>query len=185
MLSGLHYRIRTLFRRSVAEEDLDEELRFHFESAVERLMATGLTETEARRNARLSFGGIEQVKEECRDSRGISGVETTMQDILYALRSLRRNQAMTVIAVMTLALGIGSSTLVFSIVEAALLRPLPFRDPARLVQVSETRIERGITQSSFTEANFWDVRSQSRSFQEMAASSYYEANLTGAGPRRK
>src|SRR5277367_2024691 len=84
-----------------------------------------------------------------------------------------------------LALGIGGSTVVFSIVYSALLRPLPFRDPSRLVQISETRIKRGLDQTAISEANFWDVRALNHSFSEVAAYHYDEANLTGNGPAEK
>jgi putative ABC transport system permease protein len=185
MLEDALFRLRTLLRRRAAEEELDHELQFHFDKAVEKFIAMGLTESEARRGARLSFGGVQEVKEECREARGTSRVEETLQDLRYAVRGLRRNLGMTAVGTITLALGIGASTLVFSIVQVALLRPLPFRDSDRLVQVWETRKNRDISQTSFAEGNFWDLRAQNRSFQEMAASTYYEASLTGAGPADK
>jgi hypothetical protein len=182
MISDLLFRLRAVFRRGSVEKELDDELRFHFEHEVEKLMRAGLTREEASRRARLSLGGIDQVKEECRDARGVSGLETVMQDLRYGLRGLRRNPGLTVLATVTLSLGLAASAVVFSIFEAALLRPLPFRDADRLVELWETRLDRGINQASFTEANFWDVRAQNHSFAEVAALTYSEANMTGVGP---
>jgi predicted permease len=128
---------------------------------------------------------MDQVKEECRDARGVSVLDTAMQDLRYGMRGLRRNPGLTILATVTLALGMAASVVVFSIFEAALLRPLPFRDADRVVELWETRLDRGINQASFTEANFWDVRARNRSFEEVAALYYDEANMTGAGPAEK
>ena len=107
-----------------------------------------------------------------------------MQDLRYAMRGLRRNPGLAILATATLSIGIAASTVVFSIFQAALLKPLPFSQADRVVQL-ETRQDRGITQASFTEANFWDVRTQNRSFEEVAALHYDEANMTGAGPAER
>ena len=185
MISDLLFRLRAVFRRRSVEKELDDELRFHFEHEVEKLMRAGLTHEEASRRARLSLGGIDQVKEECRDARGVSGLETVMQDLRYGLRGLRRNPGLTLLATVTLSLGMAASAVVFSIFEATLLRPLPFRDADRLVELWETRLDRGFDQASFTEANFWDVRAQNHSFEEVAALHFDEANMTGVGPAEK
>jgi predicted permease len=185
MISDLIFRLRAIFRRRSVEQELDDELRFHFEHEVEKLMRSGLTREEALRRARLALGGLEQVKEECRDARGVSWLETAIQDLRYGMRGLRRNPGLAILATITLSLGMAASTAVFSIFQAALLRPLPFRDADRLVELWETRQDRGITQASFTEANFWDVRAQNHSFEEVAALHYDEANMTGAGPAEK
>jgi predicted permease len=192
MISDLLFRLRAIFRRRSLEKELNDELRFHFEREVEKLMRSGLSHEEASRQARQSLGGMDQIKEECRDARGVSvdarGVsvlDTAIQDIRYGMRGLRRNPGLTILATVTLSLGMAASTVVFSIFEAALLRPLPFRDADRVVELWETRQDRGINQASFTEANFWDVRAQNRSFEEVAALHYDEANMTGAGPAEK
>jgi hypothetical protein len=185
MISDLLFRLRAIFRRRSVEKELDDELRFHFEHEVEKLMRAGLTREEASRRARLSLGGMDQVKEECRDARGVSGLEAVIQDLRYGLRGLRRNPVLTLLATVTLSLGMAASAVVFSIFEAALLRPLPFRDADRLVELWETRLDRGIDQASFTEANFWDVRAQNHSFAEVAALTYSESNMTGVGPAEK
>ena len=110
---------------------------------------------------------------------------TAIQDLRYAMRGLRRNPGLAILAIVTLSLGIAASTVVFSIFQATLLKPLPFGEADRVVQLWETRQDRGITQASFTEANFWDVRAQNHSFQEVAALHWNESNLTGAGPAEK
>ena len=106
-------------------------------------------------------------------------------ELRQSFRGLRRNPALSLLAVITLALGMGASTIVFSIFYATLLRPLPYRDPDRLVQLWETRLDRGWTQASFTAANFWDVRAQNQTFEEVAAHHSGDANLTGDGPAEK
>src|SRR5262245_49059579 len=108
-----------------------------------------------------------------------------MQDIRHGMRGLRRNPGLAILATVTLSLGMAASVVVFSIFQATLLRPLPFRDADRVVELWETRQDRGINQASFTEANFWDVRAQNHSFEEVAALHGYEANMTGAGPAEK
>ncbi len=185
MLSDLLFRLRAVFRRRSVEKELDEELQFHIEHEIEKLLRSGFTREEASRRARLRLGGIDQIKEECRDARGVSVLETAMQDLRYGLRGLRRNLGLTLLATVTLALGMAASIVVFSIFEATLLRPLPFPEANRIVQLWETRQDRRITQASFTEANFWDVRNRNHSFKEVAAAHFDEANLTGIGQAEK
>jgi putative ABC transport system permease protein len=185
MISDLLYRLRAIFRRSSVEQELDEELRFHLEHEVEELMRSGLTREEASRKARLSLGGVDQVKEECRDARGVSLFETTMQDLRYGMRGLRRNPGLAIIAIFTLSLGMAASIVVFSIFETVLLRPLPFRDAERLVQISQTQLDHGIEKEGLAGANFWDLRAQNHLFEELASIYFDETVLTGSGPAVK
>ena len=125
-----------LFRRNKMERQLDKELRFHIEEHAADLIASGVDPIEARRRARLAIGGPEQVKEECRDARGTRWLEDLWHDLRYALRVLQQRQSFSAVAIFTLALGIGATTVMFTLVNGVLLKPLPFPEPDRLVAVN-------------------------------------------------
>ncbi len=137
MVSDLIFRLRSLFRRSAVENELDEELRFHLEEQVDKHVRSGLTREEAMRQTRLEFGGLGRVKEDCRESRGITFLETTARDIRYALRQLLRTPAFTITVLLTLALGIGANAAIFTLVNAVLLKKLPVADPGSLVRLGD------------------------------------------------
>jgi putative ABC transport system permease protein len=135
MISDLLFRLRALFRRDDVEAEMDEELRAHFERQVEKYLQSGLPRDEALRRTRLEFGGLDQVKEECRDARGVSFIETLLQDIRFSLRLLRKTPAITGVALLSLALGIGANTAIFSLIDTVMLRMLPVPRPEELMQV--------------------------------------------------
>jgi predicted permease len=127
---------RTLFRQSAIERDLDDELQAALETLVDRYRAQGMPEESARRAARMALGGIEPIKEAVRDVRAGAQIESMLSDVRFALRTLRRSPAFTTAAILSLALGIGANTAIFTLINALLLRPLPVRDPASLVEMS-------------------------------------------------
>lgn len=136
MLSDLFIRFRALFRRNSVEGELDDELRFHLENQVEKYIQSGLSREAATRRTRLEFGGLGQVKENCREARGVALIETLAQDLRYAARGFNRNRGFTAVAVLTLALGVGANSAVFSVINGVMLRALPVRDPQQLLQVA-------------------------------------------------
>jgi putative ABC transport system permease protein len=167
------------FRRGLAEKHLDAELRFHLEHRIADLVAAGMAPEEARRRARLEFGGLEQVKEECRDVGASHIIETVLQDLRYGLRQLRCNPGFTTVAVLTLALGIGANTAMFSVIDAVLLQPLPYAHPSQLVSIQQ-RVSHGVN-SFVSYPNFSDWRSQSHVFSSMAAYGGTDFTFTGSG----
>jgi putative ABC transport system permease protein len=135
MLSDLVYRLRALFRRAVVETEMEDELRFHFERQVEKNRNAGMTPEEAMREARLTFGGEEQIREQCRDARGISFANSAIQDLRYGFRGLCRRPGFAAVAVLTIAVGIAANVSVFSFFNALFLSSVPAGDPSRLVRI--------------------------------------------------
>ena len=176
---------RNLLRKRAVEQALDDELQSAVELLTQEKMKEGLTHPKARRQALIELGGAEKLKEEVRDVRRGSAFDALGTELRQSLRGLRRNPSLTALGTTMLALGMGASIVVFSIFQSVLLKPSTFRDVNRLLTIWETRLERGVDQASFSEANFWDVRSYNHSFVEVAAYHYDEANFTGLGPAEK
>ena len=181
MLSDLVFRLRSLFRRNTVEAELDDELRFHFEQQVEKYIRSGMTPEEARRQARWSVGGIDQVKEECRDERGVQHMENLLQDLRYGWRMLLKKPAVTIVAVLTLALGVGANTAIFSIVNAVLLHSLPYRDPDRLVRIFFNEPGVGLRDVRFSKPELDDLQTRAGVFEDVTPIFEGSENLTGAG----
>ena len=174
-------RLRSLFRRGQVEAELNEELRYHLERQIEVNTAAGMSVEEARYAALRAMHGLDQRKEECRDMRRVRLIEDLWQDFRFSLRSLLKRPGFTAIALLALALGIGANTAIFSLVNAVILQPLPYRDPDRLISVYGTRNRS--TQGSVGPTDFLDYRSQNKTFEQFAASGsmMLPMNLTGSG----
>ncbi|HTV54392.1 MAG TPA: permease prefix domain 1-containing protein, partial [Terriglobia bacterium] len=170
-----------LFRRARTEKQLDQELRFHLEQQITDYVASGMSPQEARRRARLEFGGLDRAKEECRDVGAARFVETLIQDLRYGLRQLRRNPGFTAVAVITLALGIGATTAIFSVVNSVLLEPLPYPHSKRLVDVSLTFAALNQSGWALSAADYFVYRKQSRAFEDIGLYSDHTVDVTGSG----
>jgi len=184
MLNDLRLRFRSLFRKDMVEAGLNDELRFHFEQQVQKLVASGVPLAEARRRARLAIGTHDQVHEEFRDATGVRLLETLMQDIRFAFRMLRKSPAFTAVVVLTLALGIGASTAVFSLVDAVLLKPLPFPHAERIVfpwRLPKRGLNLGFDVYPWGRVDFLSLSQQSKAFEALGAFLSDSFNLTGAG----
>ncbi len=182
MLSDLWYRLRALFRNNSMDSDMDEELRTHLEHQADKWIRAGLTPEEALRRARLEFGGMEEVREECRDARGVNLIETTIQDIRYSARMLRKNPLFTAVAVATLAFGIGANTAIFSLIDSVLLRLLPVERAEEIVKISRRAPRWGNQMiSSFTNPIWEQLRDQQKGFSGVFAWGLSQFDLARGG----
>jgi len=163
------------------ENEANEELRFHIEQQTLANMDAGMAPEEARRQAALQLGAIEGVKESCREQRRGFWLETLWADLRYGLRMMLRSPGFTLIAILTLALGIGANTAIFSVVYAALLRPLPYPAADQLVIVFEAKPQQDIKKTGASYPNFEVWRRESRAFSELAGNATHDLTLTGQG----
>ena len=172
---------RRWFSRKNWEGDLSDELRFHVEQQTKANIGAGMSPQEAKRQAALQFGAVEGVKEDCREERRGFWLETLWADVRYALRILRKNPGFAAIAILTLALGIGANTAIFSVVYAVLFKPLPYANPQQLVVVFSAKPQEGIAMTGVSYPNFEELRAQNHVFSELAANQQHDLTLTGRG----
>jgi putative ABC transport system permease protein len=179
-LSGFRRRWRALLMRRRLDRDLDDELRFHLETRAERHQQAGMNPGEATLEARHSFGNPTFLKEECRDMWTFQRIEIFWQDLRYAARTLRKSPGFSIVAILTLALGIGANSAIFSVVNALLLRPLPYKDAGRLMRLWPTGPNRGRLAYAVTSyPDFIDWKEQSHSFEQVESYVPRSFNLTG------
>jgi predicted permease len=172
-------RIRWLWQRREVKREIDEELRFHLEQRTAENVAAGMAPEAAAREARKRFGNVQSVREECCETRGASFGETTLQDIRFGLRMLRKNPGFTTVAVLTLALGIGACTAIFSVVNGVLLKALPYDQPGQLVQLWEDPSGKGREWNSVAGAQFADWKEQTTMMEGISVIRRVNLNLTG------
>ena len=178
-LRGWLARLFGVFNRNQREREFAEELEIHIALHIEDNLRAGMSLEEARRQALIKFGGVTQVRELHREQRGLPRLETLLQNLRFGVRMLLKNPGFSLIAIVTLALGIGANTAIFSVVHTALLESLPYRDADRLVMVWEKSQTR--TQNVINLGNFFDWKTQTNSFEDMAAFVDTRANLIGDG----
>ncbi len=181
LLSRIRNLASNLLHRNRVERELDDEMRAHLAMLVDEKIATGLSPEQARRSALIEFGGVDQVKEQVRDVRMGARLEQVWLDVRYAARILRKNPGFTAIVVITLALGIGVNTAIFSLVDGILLRPLPYDQPDRLVRLVQSQRQIGLESWNLSQATFTSLRDNTHSLEALAAYSTSGANLTGDG----
>ena len=162
-----------------ADQDFENELETHLEMLTEENVRRGMTPEEARRTARIRLGGHTQLKETNRELHGLPILETFLQDTRYTFRMLRKNPGFTAIATLTLALGIGANTAIFSVVYAVLLKPLPYTNPEQLFTAFQANPQQGIAETGCSYLNFEEWRAQNHVFSELAGNVAHQLTLTG------
>ena len=170
-------RLASLVHRDERERELDLELASHLQMHIDDNVRAGMTVAEARRHARLKLGGVEQTKEQYRDRRGLPWLETGLKDVRFALRLMARSPGFTAVVVVTLAIGIGANTVMFSVVNTLLLRPLPYADSGRLVSIETVNVRGGTSLTS--PPDFYAYRARNRTLEHLEAFYVRPFNLTG------
>jgi putative ABC transport system permease protein len=176
-LGEMWRRLAFFFRRGRLQRDLEEEMREHVRMRAEALQEEGMPPEEARYAARREFGNALLLREKSRDAWGLAWLEILLQDLRYGLRQLRRNPGLTAVAVLSLALGIGANTAIFSVIDDLVLRPLPHPTPHRLVALSEVKLDEPGTSWGVAQHNFMDWKKRSKSFDEMALASWFYSGI--------
>ena len=178
-------RMRAFFRKGLMDRELDAELASHVEFAVAENVARGMTRDEARRQALIRFGGVQQARERQREARGLPWMDVLMQDLRYTLRALRRDKGFAFVAILILALGIGANVAVFSVVNTILLRPLPFADAHQLTWIAPPAQKCGLSCATYSSDAYDEFVEQSKSYQGVtgyfAFSNADNLRLTGRG----
>ncbi len=178
-MRSLLSRVSARFQTRKLDADLDEELRAHIELGIDEGMKRGLSCGEARTAALRAFGGVTQVSENYRSQRGLPWVETLAQDLRFAVRTLWKSPGFTTVVVLTLAIGIGGNTAIFSIVNGVLLNPLPLSDPEQLVGIHESKPN--FADGSISFPNFLDWRKDNHTFASMGLARQISFSMTGSG----
>jgi predicted permease len=172
-------RTRTWFSSRRVDQDFDHELQTHLDLLTDENVRRGMALEEAKRAARVRLGGFTQLKETNRELQGLPFIETFLQDTGYAFRMLRKNPGFTAVAVLTLALGIGANTAIFSVVYAVLLKPLPYTNPDQLFTAFQANTQQGIAETGCSYLNFEEWRAQNHVFSEMVGNVAHQLTLTG------
>jgi putative ABC transport system permease protein len=180
----IYTRLYGLLRKDRIEEEMEDEMRFHLLMRTRENIERGMRPDEAGREARRRFGNVGRIKDLSRDIKGGGFIETLLQDLRYSARMLRKSPGFTAVAALTLALGIGANTAIFSVVNAVLLRPYPYKDADRLVWLWETKLPE-VPGTNPSPANFLDWQKQNTVFEQLEAVNVRDFNLVGgANPER-
>ncbi|HLJ86407.1 MAG TPA: ABC transporter permease [Candidatus Angelobacter sp.] len=181
-------RVRAFLQKNELDRELETELAVHMDLAVEENIRSGMSRDEALRQAYIRLGGLSQAKERQREARGLPWLEIVLQDLRYALRGLRRDKAFAFVAILILALGVGANIAVFSVVNTVLVRPLPFHDPDRLVQIASKTDEAGLADLTYTVDTIDEFKAQNHSFEDITGYFAYSTSensvLTGRSEPR-